>query len=184
MTFPLYVLAILAALGGFWGVPHLLGDFLGHMPHVLSGWLDPVVPSKHLPLVGIKIPLHEGLVMAGSSVLAILSFSAGIILFKKHMFVTDLLAAFNPIEKILANKYYVDELYQIIIVTPVKKIASFSAAIIDKLVIDGAVNGIGSQVRRIGSGLRTLQTGDLQSYALMMLMGLLVVIFLIFKVLV
>jgi NADH-quinone oxidoreductase subunit L len=117
-------------------------------------------------------------------VLAILSFSAGIILFKKHMFVKDLLAAFNPIEKILANKYYVDELYQIIIVTPVKKIASFSAAIIDKLVIDGAVNGIGSQVRRIGSGLRTLQTGDLQSYALMMLMGLLVVIFLIFKVLV
>jgi len=183
MTFPLYVLAGLAAFGGFLGVPHLLGDFLGHMPHALSTWLDPVVPSKHLPLVGVKIPLHEGVVMAGSSVVAILSFTLGVKLFKKHMFVKDLVSAFNPLEKILSNKYYVDELYELIIVTPVKKIASFSAAILDKLFIDGAVNGLGSSVRKIGSGLRTLQTGDLQSYVLMMLMGLLVVVFIISKVL-
>lgn len=64
MTFPLYVLAGLAAFGGFLGMPHLLGDYLGHMPHYLSHWLNPVVPSVHLPLVGVKLPLHEGVVMA------------------------------------------------------------------------------------------------------------------------
>lgn len=184
MTFPLYVLAALAAFGGFLGVPHLLGDYLGHMPHYLSQWLDPVVPSKHLPLVGVKLALHEGVVMAGSSILAILAYTAGVMLFKKNMFVTDLLSGFKPIEKILSNKYYVDELYNAIIVTPIKKISSISSSIIDKLIVDGAVNGLGSQVKKFGTGLRALQTGDIQSYALMMLMGLLVVIFFIFKVLV
>ncbi len=184
MTFPLYVLAALAAFGGFLGVPHLLGDYLGHMPHYLSQWLDPVVPSKHLPLVGVKLALHEGVVMAGSSVLAILAYTAGVMLFKKKMFVTDLISGFRPIEKILSNKYYVDELYHAIIVTPIKKISHLSSAIIDKLLVDGAVNGLGSQVKKIGTGLRTLQTGDIQSYALMMLAGLVVVIFFIFKVLV
>ena len=184
MTFPLYVLAILAALGGFLGVPHLLGDYLGHMPHYLSHWLDPVVPSKHLPLVGVKIALHEGVVMAGSSIVAIISYFTGVALFKKHMFVKDILGAFSPVEKILANKYYVDELYAVIVVNPIKKISLFSANIIDKFVVDGAVNGIGSKVKRLGTGLRSLQTGDIQTYAFMMLMGLVLVVLFILKVLV
>jgi NADH-quinone oxidoreductase subunit L len=184
MTFPLYVLAVLAAFGGFLGVPHILGDYLGHMPHYLSHWLDPVVPSKHLPLVGVKIQLHEAVVMIGSALLAIGSYTAGVLLFKKNMFVKDIISGFKPIEKILNNKYYVDELYGIIIINPLKHIARISAQIIDKLVVDGAVNGIGSLVKKTGTGLRALQTGDIQSYALMMLMGLLVVIFFIFKVLV
>ena len=184
MTFPLYALAILAALGGFLGVPHLLGDYLGHMPHYLSHWLDPVVPAKHLPLVGVKIALHEGVVMAGSSILAMISFFAGIKLFKKHMFVQDIISGFKPFEKILANKYYVDELYNVVVVNSIKIISNFCASIIDKNIIDGAVNGIGSQVKKIGSGLRVLQTGDIQSYAFMMIMGLLLAILFILKVLV
>lgn len=185
MTFPLYVLAALAAFGGFLGVPHLLGDYLGHMPHYLSHWLDPVVASKHLPLVGVKIPLHEGVVMAGSSVLAIISYFAGVKLFKKHMFVKDVVGSFfAPFEKVLSNKYYVDELYGVIVINPIKKFSTISANIIDKYIFDGAVNGIGSQVKKIGSGLRALQTGDIQTYALMMVMGLLVLIFFILKVLV
>ncbi len=184
MTFPLYALAILAALGGFLGVPHLLGDYLGHMPHYLSHWLDPVVPAKHLPLVGVKIALHEGVVMAGSSILAMISFFAGIKLFKKHMFVQDIISGFKSFEKVLANKYYVDELYNVVVVNPIKIISNFCASIIDKNIIDGAVNGIGSQVKKIGSGLRVLQTGDIQSYAFMMIMGLLLAILFILKVLV
>lgn len=184
MTFPLYVLAILAALGGFLGVPHLLGDYLGHMPHYLSHWLDPVVPAKHLPLVGIKFSLHEGVVMAGSSILAMISYFSGVALFKKNMFVKDIISGFRPLEKILANKYYVDELYALAVVNPIKSISNFSASIMDKLVIDGAVNGLGSQVKKLASGLRLIQTGDIQTYAFMMLMGLLLVILFIYNVLV
>lgn len=183
MTFPLYVLAILAAIGGFFGVPHLLGDFLGHMPHYLSHWLEPVVPTKTLPLVGTKIALHEGVVMAGSSVVAIISYFSGVALFKKRMFLKDMMTGLSPIHKVLENKYYIDEFYGAIVVNPLKKLSMFSGNIIDKLIVDGAVNGIGNQVRRLGSGLRSIQTGDLQTYALMMLMGLLIALFFIFKVL-
>lgn len=183
MTFPLYVLAALAALGGFLGVPHLMGDYMGHMPHILSKWLDPVVPTKVLPLVGVKIPLHEGVVMGGSSVLAILFYYLGVKLFKKVQFLNELVGG-EGWHRTLANKYYVDEFYQMTIVNPLKKIATFSGNILDKLMIDGAVNGIGRGVRSIGSGLRAIQTGDIQTYGILMLGGLIFVIILILKVLV
>jgi NADH-quinone oxidoreductase subunit L len=184
MTFPLYVLAFLAAFGGFLGMPHLLGDYLGHMPHFLSHWLDPVVPSKHMPLVGIKLPIHEGVVMALSSVLGIIAYFGGVAIFKKVFFVKDLMGGLNGIHKVLANKYYVDELYNIIVVTPIKKISAFSSAVLDKLMIDGAINGIGRGVRRVGTGLRVFQTGDLQTYGLMMLFGIIAIVFFIIKVMV
>jgi NADH-quinone oxidoreductase subunit L len=183
MTFPLYCLAILAAFGGFLGVPHILGDYLGHMPHHLSQWLSPVVPSVHLPLVGVKIPLHEVVVMAASSVFAIGFYFLGVVIFKKYEFFKEFLSSLTGFHKILENKYYVDELYQKIVIVPVKHISQFSSMILDKLVVDGAVNGIGREVKRLSSGLKTLQTGDLQSYAIMMIFGLLMVVFLIFKVL-
>lgn len=183
MTFPLYVLSGLAALGGFLGVPHLLGDFLGHMPHVLSTWLDPVVMSKHLPLVGVKIPLHEGVVMAGSSVFAIFFYFLGVKLFAKAFFLKDLigLAGFH---KVLEHKYYVDEFYGLVVVNPLKKLSSFSSNVIDRAFVDGSVNGLGRGIRRVGSGLRLIQSGDLQNYGVLMLGGLLIIILFIFKVLV
>lgn len=184
MTFPLYVLAGLAALGGFLGVPHLLGDYLGHMPHILANWLEPVVPARHLPLVGVKLPLHEGVVMVGSSVLAIASYALGVKLFKKAMFVTDLISGLAPVQKVLSNKYYVDELYALAVVAPIKKVSAFSGNIIDKLVVDGAVNGLGRGIRKVSTELRSIQTGDLQTYGMMMLGGLVVLVFFIFKVLV
>jgi NADH-quinone oxidoreductase subunit L len=183
MTGPLYVLAGLAALGGFLGVPHLLGGFMGHMPHYLSHWLDPVVPAKHLPLVGVKLQLHEGVVMVASSLIAIVSFFAGVKLFQKAFFLTDLLGGAGW-HKVLANKYYIDELYDAIIVRPIRKLSDISGMIIDRQIFDGAVNGIGRGVRYLGSSMRILQTGDVQTYAFMMLAGLLFAAVLIFKVLI
>jgi NADH-quinone oxidoreductase subunit L len=184
MTFPLYVLAFLAAAGGFLGVPHLLGDYLGHMPHILSNWLDPVVPAKHLPLVGVKLPLHEGLVMAGSSIIAIASYFGGVAVFKKITFISDAFPGLASVQKVLSNKYYVDELYGLVIVDPLKKLSAFAGGVIDKLVVDGAVNGLGRGVRAVGATLRAVQTGDIQTYGLLMLGGLLAAILFIYKVLV
>lgn len=182
MTFPLYVLAGLAALGGFLGVPHIMGDYLGHMPHILSNWLNPVVPSKHLPLVGIKIPLHEGLVMAGSSVLAIFFYFLGVKLFSKVLFLKDLIGAAS-FHKVLENKYYIDEIYDAAIVKPLKRISAFSGDFVDKYIVDGTVNSLGRGIKMVGSSLKVIQTGDIQTYGLMMLAGLLAVIFFLFKVL-
>ncbi|MBL7664445.1 MAG: NAD(P)H-quinone oxidoreductase subunit F, partial [Bacteriovoracaceae bacterium] len=184
MTIPLYILAVLAAFGGFLGVPHLLGDFLGHLPHALSHWLEPVIATKALPLVGVKMPIHEAVVMAGSSVIAIVSYFLGVKLFTTRFYISDLVKGLTVTQKVLSNKYYVDELYQSVVVNPLKQLANFSSNVIDKLFVDGTVNGLGRGVKRISSGLRVLQTGDIQNYALMMLIGLAISIFLLFKALV
>ncbi len=169
MLFPLWVLAGLAALGGFLGMPHLLGDYLGHMPHYLSHWLEPVVPTRALPLVAVKLPLHEAVVMAGSSVLAILGFTAGVMLFRSRQNVTDLLGqGFAPAQKVLEHKYYVDELYDAAILKPLGRLAKLSADVVDRLGIDGAVNGIARGAKASGQRLRVLQDGDIQTYGLMM----------------
>lgn len=171
MLFPLYVLAGLAAIGGFFGVPHLLGDYLGHMPHALSHWLEPVVPTRALPLMAVKLPLHEAVVMIGSSILAIVSFTLGVVLFKNKQSITELVSGLAPIEKVLAHKYYIDELYQLVILGPIAKFAQVCSDIIDRLGIDGAVNGVGNGARRIGTRLKALQDGDVQTAALWMVAG-------------
>lgn len=176
MLFPLWVLAILATVGGFLGVPHLMGDYLGHMPHHLSHWLDPVVPSRHLPLMAIKLPLHEAVVMIGSSLLAIVCFAIGIFGFRNKQTITDFLSAFGPIQKVLEHKYYIDELYAAAILRPLATFASWCSNVMDKLAIDGAVNGIGNGAKRLGQRLRTIQDGDVQSYALIMVVGLAVAV--------
>ena len=72
--------------------------------------------------MGVKIPLHEGVVMVGSSVIALVSFIAGIKVFKKIEFISDAFSGLLPLQKILSHKYYIDELYSLVIVTPIKKI--------------------------------------------------------------
>jgi NADH-quinone oxidoreductase subunit L len=172
MLLPLYVLAFLALAGGFLGVPHLLGDYLGHLPHLLSSWLDPVVPTKTLPLVGIQLELHEGVVMVGSSILAIFSFLLGLKLFKEKFYISDLLPSLAGAQKLLSHKYYVDEVYGKLILKPVKLLSTFCAGLIDQSLIDGTVNGLGSVARKLSSGLRVIQTGNLQNYGFIMLLGL------------
>ncbi len=183
MTGPLYVLAILATFGGFLGVPHLLGDYLGHLPHLLSHWLEPVVPTKVLPLVGVQMALHEGFVMIASSLIAIVSFFLGLKLFKKVQFIHELIPGVRSLNKLLANKYYIDEIYHAAIIYPLSKFSEFCAMVMDRFVIDGTVNRIGLQVKKFGTSFRTLQTGDIQNYAFMMLLGLIGIIFFLFKVL-
>jgi NADH-quinone oxidoreductase subunit L len=182
MTIPLYVLAALAALGGFLGVPHLLGDFLGHLPHYLSQWLSPVVPTRVLPLVGIKISLHEAVVMIASSIFAISFYVLGVKIFKNILTLKELFGSIKAFHKVLENKYYVDEIYFTLVVNPIKKISETSAFVFDKIFIDGTVNNLGKNVRKISQGMRVLQTGDLQTYALLMLFGLITVLFFLLKV--
>lgn len=172
MLFPLWVLAILAAAGGFLGVPHLLGNYLGHLPHLLSGWLDPVVPSAHLPLTAIKLPLHEGVVMVGSSVIAIIAFAFGIKTFTTKQTISEVVGGIKPFQVILEHKYYVDELYQLTIIRPLQTLARICSDIIDRLGIDGAVNRVGSSAMRVGQALKVIQNGDVQAYALLMVVAL------------
>jgi NADH-quinone oxidoreductase subunit L len=77
----------------------------------------------------------------------------------------------NPLHKLLLNKYYVDELYDALIVKPIYRLCLWCAQIFDVKVIDGLVNGVATAVVAWALGLRRLQTGYVMNYALGMLVG-------------
>jgi NADH-quinone oxidoreductase subunit L len=164
MTFPLIVLAILSIIGGYIGVPEVLG---GH--HELAGYLSPVVKSAEHHLDHNT----EYMLMGLSTILVVISISFAWMKFKNYKVEGEA----NGLGKVLENKWYVDELYKAAIVNPLKSIAAFFNNIIESKVIDGAVNGVGKAVNYSSRQLRWLQSGQVGAYVLLMVIGMLVLFF-------
>jgi NADH-quinone oxidoreductase subunit L len=75
--------------------------------------------------------------------------------------------------KVLANKWYVDELYNTLVVRPLDLLAQF-LVFIDKNIIDGIVNGVGRLIQYSSRQLRLLQSGQVGGYVLLMVVGIIV----------
>jgi len=77
-----------------------------------------------------------------------------------------------PIYTLLLNKYYVDELYNAVIVQPIKQMSTVVLwRGVDAALIDGSVNGVGALVRGTSTRLRRLQTGSIRVYAASLFLG-------------
>ncbi len=85
-------------------------------------------------------------------------------------------ARLSAVYRVLWNKYYVDELYDMLFIQPYVRLSRYFWQVVDTEYIDGAVNGVGDLVRVIGGRVRRLQTGNVQAYALAMLIGALFVV--------
>jgi NADH-quinone oxidoreductase subunit L len=75
--------------------------------------------------------------------------------------------------KVLANKWYVDEFYNALIVRPLDLLAQF-LEFFDKNIVDGIVNGVGRLVKYGSRQLRLLQSGQVGGYVLLMVLGILI----------
>jgi len=186
MTVPLMILAVLAVCAGWWGIPWLHSGygsfvFFEHVHHA-----DPQV-----------------WLMLGSFIIASCGIGLAYLMYYKRSISYEAMGdRFKEIYTLLYNKYYFDELYMATIINPVyslmEKAFRFDQVIIDgavngagKLtlwwswakerfdtyVIDGAVNGAGYLSLAIGRFLRKTQTGQLQTYALVIFLGAVVLIF-------
>ncbi len=160
MTLPLIVLAILSVIGGYVGVPESLG---GH--HELASFLKPVVKSAEHHLDHST----EYILMGLSTTLVLISILFAWTRFKNYK-VEGEATGFG---RILQNKWYVDEIYQAVIVNPLKALAVFFNNVIEKKGIDGLVNGAGKVVNYGGRQLRWLQSGQVGAYVLLMVIGIL-----------
>ena len=82
---------------------------------------------------------------------------------------------FGPLHRLLENRYYVDALYEKLIVGNLfyRLLGSFASAF-DSKVIDGAVNGVGRGTRQGASVLRYLQSGQFQTYGALAFVGVIV----------
>lgn len=173
MTIPLIVLAALSVLGGFIGIPAVFATD----SHWLEHFLSPVfAESAKLTEVHHLDHAQELLMMTGVTALVGLVIAAAVYFYKKYD--GDPTAEEKWPGKILADKWYIDELYNAVIVKPLNAFAQFCNNIIERKGIDGAVNGIGKLVNYSSRQLRLLQSGQVASYLTIMIMGI-VVLFLI-----
>jgi NADH-quinone oxidoreductase subunit L len=175
MTAPLILLAVGAVLAGYVGVTPEGGGFVGMFrPYgAFHHLLAPVFKAAHL--VREDIPVEHGgfALMYVSSLLAILGVGAAWFLYRRRPAIPTALAMAEPsLHRLLANKYYVDELYDAAFVQPLRGLARFCYAF-DQYFINGILWLIAAVPRSIGYGLKTWQKGALQGYALAMIVGLL-----------
>src|SRR4030095_3651829 len=115
----------------------------------------------------------ELLLMAASTGAALAGlFIAYVFYFAKTEFPARLGGKVHAMYSIMVNKYYVDELYQAIIVLPVVRGSrDFLWKVVDAGIIDGAVNGVGGFMRGSAGALRRMQTGYVRTYAAWILLG-------------
>jgi NADH-quinone oxidoreductase subunit L len=75
--------------------------------------------------------------------------------------------------KVLADKWYIDELYNLIVVKPLQALAKFMNSFFEKKVVDGIVNGVGRLVNYTSRQVRLLQSGLVGNYVLLMVLSML-----------
>ncbi len=165
MTIPLMVLALLSVIGGMVGIPELMG---GH--HELHHFLSPVLTSEKAHHIEHNT---EWMLMAISVAIAAIAILFAVNKFSKKPEMNDA----EGLGKVLANKWYVDEFYDMIIVKPLEAIATFFKNIIEKSGIDGVVNGVGKLVHYGSRQVRLMQSGLVGNYILIMVFAFVVIIF-------
>lgn len=162
MTVPLIILAVLSAIAGFVNIPALFGG-----TESLTHFLSPVIQQTHQTTLSHAT---EYMLMGGAVVLILAVISWSYFKFKNYE-PKEESSAFG---KILENKWYVDELYNSILVKPLQAIAAFFNTIVEKKGIDGMVNGVGKVVNYGSRQIRLLQSGQIGNYVLLMVLGILV----------
>lgn len=153
MTIPLVVLAVLAVVSGFVMTP-------------FNGWFGEW-------LTGHEAEEHSaGLVMALSTLAGVLGIGLGYLMYVRNSVSRTIVTGGAPwLYRLVNRKYYIDELYGVIIVKPLKALGSL-LALFDRQVVDGVVRMCAVAVNGMGKVGSRVQNGQVQTYGLVMLLGL------------
>jgi NADH-quinone oxidoreductase subunit L len=155
MTGVLVVLAILSAAGGYIALPHFLE------------------PQLALPPVVASLEHYEHTLLYVSIAIAFAGVGAAIYLYGNGAArATALAGGLRPLHRLLSGKYFVDELYAAVFVRPLVWISEHVLLRAgDRLLIDGSLNGLGALAQRLAGILGRAQTGNLQLYTLIVMLG-------------
>jgi NADH-quinone oxidoreductase subunit L len=196
MAAALIVLALGSIVAGWVGVPHALKghneietflepSFEAHAMapatefQVTEGRGVPAAPeaaarAHETPAVGEETEL---LLMGVSTGLALAGIGLAAYFWLRNRAAAERLArSFAPIHTLLLNKYYVDELYDALVVRPIGMMSVGLWKGADAVVIDGSVNGVGQAVQRTSAVLRLLQSGSVRAYAASLFLGVVLIL--------
>lgn len=175
MTIPLIVLAVLSVFGGLLGLPEFWGanNWMHHQ-------LEPVIARSSFSILS-----HETewtlMGLAVLSALAIIYFAWQVYMRYGVLPAKDE-KEMKPWQRVIYNKYYVDEFYEFIIRKPLDAFSGAFHKFMDTQLIDGIVNGVGSLVKSTGSVVRLIQSGNISFYVTGMVIGIMLIVLLTFLV--
>ena len=164
MTRPLWVLAVLAVVGGALNLPVLLT-----MEHYLEAAVGKPAFHPSLPMELVLLAVSAVVALAG------VGLAYGRYLKSSNSSVGRLSAGIaglvRPLEPIARNKWYVDEIYAAWIVGPLLGLSNWFTHVVDQGVVDGAVNLVGQANLSLGGALRKVHNGLVPTYALSLFCG-------------
>lgn len=177
MTFPLWSLAGLSIVGGFIGIPNFISKSFGGEGAInwLGGWLSPV--AADIPLT-LSIPAEWALMMVSILVAVGGTFVAYRMYGNDQQLASDEKVSnrFGGLYTVWKEKYNLDEFYQAVVINPTVKLSDKVLAVFDMKIVDGFVNAVAGTVRLVGSLIRYIQTGVTSSYALFLILGVILVL--------
>jgi NADH-quinone oxidoreductase subunit L len=182
IVIPLIVLALLSIVGGYIGVPKLIGDVFGGIPNYLEHYLEPVFANANAYMQANTHAEHhshavEWGLMGFSVLVALIGISIAAMLYLVNPELPKkFTSAFPALHRAVYNKWYIDELYDFLIVNPCKSLGNFLWKGFDVLVVDGLVNGVAHLVMAFGGVARYMQTGQIYNYAWTMAFGVVVIV--------
>ena len=153
MTLPLMVLAVLSALGGYIHLPAFLEPVFGHEAGHIEATTEHLLMAASVAVALAGLGLAYLFYMVQPGLPMVLAYKAA------------------GLYNLIYNKYWVDELYDALFVHPTVVVSTWLWRIFDVGVIDALVNGTAETVAANSGLWRRLQTGNLQQYAVSMLLG-------------
>ncbi len=170
MTVPLMVLAFFSVAAGYAGLPLVVGE----KANLFFAFLSPVIHAGHEAHLTLGT---EWLLIIISTVVALLGiFIAYLFYIRKPSAPHTLVQKFPWLYRLLYNKYYVDEMYNAVIVNPLLQGSDWVYNRFDIKVIDGTVNGAANTTGFLSNWFGRLQTGWLKDYALIFLLGVIILL--------
>lgn len=168
ITLPLVVLALLAVVGGVMGLPEVF-----HAQHYLKAFLAPVFAgSAHVGEHAAALSHGTELaLMGGAFAGAVLSIGYAYTRYVSGKTLPAKEGEESGLGKVVYNKYYIDELYDLVFVKPVMLFSQLFHDVLDRTVVDGLVNSTGKLSLAVGAQVRKLQTGYIGFYLLAMVVS-------------
>ena len=157
VTIPLMLLAVGAFCAGWFGIPAVLGG-----DNRWAHFLEPVLGHPHVHISGGM----ELLLMAGSILAGLLGIGLAWLMYLRNPGLPATIAArLSGLHRLLLNKYYIDELYDLVIVRPTLAFSRLALLkVIDTACIEGVVNGLPRAIGRLSEQLRRVQDGQVSHY--------------------
>jgi len=169
MTVPLMILSVLSVFGGFLNIPSLFGGNLS-----FSNYLDSAVVSKSSEEISHTTEI--GMIFLSVTLLGVIIYWAYQTYVRKAQIPSGDEVKLTPLQRIITNKFYVDEFYRTAFEKPFGLLSNFLFKKVESVILGPAVDEVGMITSKLGDLTRRLQRGNISFYLFAMVAGILLFI--------